>query len=80
MIALRSQIVDKVAELGELEPGEVTEDRSLKELGIDSLMTIELVVFIEKLLHRAIPEDRVGKIRTCGDIFREVESLALPAV
>jgi len=79
MTALRTQIFDKVAELGELQADQVTEDRPLKELGIDSLMTIELVVFIEKLLHRTIPEDRVGKIRTCGDIFREVESLVEPA-
>ncbi len=50
-------------------------DQPLKELGIDSLMTIELVVFIEKMLQRQIPEERVGKIRTCDDIFREVESI-----
>jgi acyl carrier protein len=75
MITLKSEIIRKVAELGELETKEVTEDRPLRDLGIDSLMTIELVVFIEKMLHRQFPEERVGSIRTCGDIFREVETL-----
>jgi len=72
---LRLQIIRKVAELGELEETEVTEDRPLKDLGIDSLMTIELVVFIERMIHRQFPEEKMGTIHTCGDIFREVELL-----
>ncbi len=75
MTAFKTEIIRKVAELGEMTAEAVVEDRPLKELGIDSLMTIELVVFIEKMLQRQIPEERVGKIRTCGDIFREVETL-----
>lgn len=75
MTAFRTEIIQKVAELGELKIDDVIVDQPLKDLGIDSLMTIELVVFIEKMLQRQIPEDRVGKIRTCDDIFREVESI-----
>ena len=80
MVALKSEILHKVAELGELEVQEVAEDRPLKELGIDSLMTIELVVFIERMIHRQFPEEKIGTIRTCGDIFREVELLLNPAL
>ena len=87
---LRSEILRKVAELGELEPAQVAEDKPLKELGIDSLMTIELVVFIERMLERQVrvravlvvgqfPEERMGSIRTCNDIFREIESMLRPA-
>jgi acyl carrier protein len=79
MLPLRTEIIRKVAELGELEPTDVPEDRPLKELGIDSLMTIELVVFIERMIHRQFPEERMGAIRTCADIFREVELLLAPA-
>ena len=75
---LRSEILRKVAELGELEPAQVAEDKPLKELGIDSLMTIELVVFIERMLERQFPEERMGSIRTCNDIFREIESMLRP--
>lgn len=79
MLSFKSEIIRKVAELGELEPTEVSEDRPLKDLGIDSLMTIELVVFIERRIHRQIPEEKMGAIRTCADIFREVELLLAPA-
>ena len=75
---LRSEILRKVAELGELEPAQVAEDKPLKELGIDSLMTLELVVFIERMLERQFPEERMGAIRTCNDIFREIESMLRP--
>jgi acyl carrier protein len=75
MPPFKSEIIRKVAELGERQVIDVTEDRLLKDLGIDSLKTIELVVFIERMIHRQFPEERMGTIRTCGDIFREVESL-----
>jgi len=75
MERLRHNIIEKIAELGEVDGSEVQEDRPLKDLGIDSLMAIELVVFIEKLLKKPFPEDRMGEIKTCADIFREVESL-----
>ena len=35
----------------------------------------ELVVFIERMIHRQFPEEKVGTIRTCGDIFRELDLL-----
>lgn len=79
MAPVKSEIIRKVAELGELSLDEVQEDRPLRDLGIDSLMTIELVVFIERLIQRQFPEERMGKISTCRDIFREVETLLMPA-
>lgn len=79
MAPLRNEILCKVAELGELEVKDIAEDRPLRDLGIDSLMTIELVVFIERLIRRQFPEEKMGKIHTCGDIFREVDHLLSPA-
>jgi acyl carrier protein len=75
MEQVKRNIIEKIAELGEVEGSEVRAERPLKDLGIDSLMAIELVVFIEKLIHKPFPEDRMGAIRTCADVFREVESL-----
>jgi acyl carrier protein len=76
---LRDEIIKKIAELGEVAPEDVSESRSLRDLGIDSLMSIELVVHIERLIQRQIPEGRMGGIRTCADVFREVELLLSPA-
>jgi acyl carrier protein len=75
MFGFRNEILRKVAELGELEVTAVGADQPLKDLGIDSLMRIELVVFIERMIQRQFPEERMGSIRTCEDIFREVDVL-----
>ena len=75
MDKMKRDILEKIAELGEVDGSEVRAERPLKELGIDSLMAIELVVFIEKLIHKPFPEERMGAIRTPADVFREVESL-----
>ncbi len=75
MEQLKRNIMNKIAELGELDGEEIQTDQPLKELGIDSLMAIELVVFIEKMIHKPFPEERMGEIKTCADIFREVENL-----
>jgi acyl carrier protein len=75
MEKLKKDIVQKIAELGEVDGAEVRGERPLKELGIDSLMAIELVVFIEKLIKKPFPEERMGAILTCADVFREVENL-----
>jgi len=79
LASLKDAIVGKIAELGEIEPGEVSEDRVLRDLGIDSLLAIELVVFIEKTLQRTFPEEKMGTIATCADVFRAVELLVEPA-
>lgn len=75
---IKHEIVQKIAELGEVEPDEVREECVLRDLNIDSLLAIELVVFIEKTVKRRIPEERIGEIQTCGDVFREVELLVNP--
>ncbi len=71
----KPKIIAKIAELGEIEPREVEDGSLLRDLGIDSLMAIELVVFIEKSIQRTFPEERMGEIQTCADVFREVELL-----
>lgn len=75
MDTLRDEIAGKIAELAEIEPKEVEDDKPLRDLGVDSLMAIEIVVFVEKKIRREFPEDRIPKIQTLRDILREVESL-----
>ena len=75
LATVKDEIIKKIAELGEVDPTEVAEEKGLRELGIDSLMSIELVCYIEKMVKRQIPEERMGEIQTCADVFREVELL-----
>ena len=77
--AFKNEIVEKIAQLGEVETAEVRDECALRDLGIDSLLAIELVVFIERMSQRSFPEDRIGAIETCGDVFRELELLLGPS-
>ena len=57
------------AELAEIDPSEVVPDRPLRELGVDSLMVLELVAFIEKRTEIEIPEEEISKVKCLDDIF-----------
>ena len=66
---VRKEVIAIVADIAELEPGEIAEDASLEELGIDSLNGLRLVAEVEKRYNINIPDDVIGKIRTIPEIF-----------
>lgn len=63
-----------IAELAEIDPSEVAPDRPLRELGVDSLMVLELVAFIEKRTRTEIPEAEISKVRTLADILARIRN------
>lgn len=71
---LEQDLVDLIAELAEIDPKEVQTDRPLRDLGVDSLMVLELVAFIEKRTRTEIPESEIGKVRTLADILDKIRN------
>ncbi len=71
---VRKEVMALVADIAELEPGEIAEDASLEELGIDSLNGLRLVAEVEKRYNINIPDDVIGKIRTIPEIFALVDA------
>ena len=71
---VRKEVMAIVADIAELEPGEIGEDASLEELGIDSLNGLRLVAEVEKRYNINIPDDVIGKIRTIPEIFALVDA------
>jgi acyl carrier protein len=69
MNTLARDLVTKVAELAEIEEDKVEMDLPLRDLGVDSLMVLKLVAFIEKQVGTEIPESEIAKVRTLGDIL-----------
>lgn len=58
---------DKAAELLDVDPGELQEDRSfVGDLGVDSLSLVEYVMDLEDALGIELPEDEVVATRTIG--------------
>jgi len=57
----------------EVDPGMTRAEAGLKDLGLDSLDAVDLVVALEKKFGLRIPEGEARKIRTIGDIYENVE-------
>ncbi|MFQ5601465.1 MAG: acyl carrier protein [Candidatus Krumholzibacteriia bacterium] len=74
MQQLELELTSKIAELAEIPPERVERDTPLKDLGVDSLMVLELVAFIEKRTRCEIPESEIPKVRTLGDILEHVRN------
>jgi acyl carrier protein len=70
---IRQDVIAIVADVAEVEAGEVRPDATLRELGIDSLGGLRIVADVEKRYGIVIPEAEIGKIRTMPDIFALVE-------
>lgn len=54
-MAIADKVIDIIAEQALLEPGDVTEDSSLEDLGIDSLGLVECIFAIEEEFDITVP-------------------------
>jgi acyl carrier protein len=69
---LRSQLKAIVSKLIELD--EFPDDaRFVSDLGVDSMMGLEIVAQIEKRYHITIPEAQLIEMRTMNDVLRITE-------
>jgi len=65
---VRKEVRRLVAEITEREPGEVADTALfLEDLGIDSLMAIEMLVAVDKKYRIQIPEEEFGTIKNIND-------------
>ncbi|MBI3940606.1 MAG: acyl carrier protein [Acidobacteria bacterium] len=65
---VRHEVRRRIAELTERSPEEVTDTALfIEELGIDSLMAIELMVALDKEYKIDIPEERFRAIKNVND-------------
>ena len=73
---LEKELREIVAEIVEVEPGEVTLDSDFVEaLGMDSMQALEIMAAIEKKYKVQIPEDYLGKIRTLSGLMEITEKI-----
>ena len=65
---IRAEVVKLVAEITERAPEEISDTALfIEELGIDSLMAIEMLVAMDKKYKIHIPEEEFGKIKNVND-------------
>jgi acyl carrier protein len=65
---IRTEVKRLIAEVTEREPEEITDTASFaEELGVDSLMAMEVMVAVDKKYKINIPEDEFAKIKNVDD-------------
>jgi len=73
---LKEEIKKIVSEVSEVTQEELKEDaRFVEDLGIDSMMALEIVANIEKKYKVVIPEEEIPKIRSLKDVYNIMEKL-----
>ncbi|MCK9614480.1 MAG: acyl carrier protein [Candidatus Omnitrophica bacterium] len=72
----KSEIKKLVADIAEKTPEEITDDAKFSEdLGIDSMMALEIVASIEKKYKVVIPEGEIPNIRSLQNIYDLIKKL-----
>ena len=72
MNRLEQEIIDIIAEEGDIDRNDVTPDSNLYDLGIDSLSSLEILVAIETRYDITIPQNRLKDINSVKEIIRVV--------
>jgi acyl carrier protein len=78
--ALKSQIKEIIAKNASAEPSAVTDDALLlDDLGVDSLLALEIVFDVERQFNVTLTEDEARQLKTVADAVRLVASKLAPA-
>jgi acyl carrier protein len=75
-VEVRARIAAIVSRISRIDVSELADDvRIREELGVDSLMAMEIVASCEKELEIRIDEGELYRLQTVGDFFDMVTSL-----
>ena len=71
---IRAEVKKLIAEVTEREPEEISDTALFAdELGVDSLMAMEVMVAVDKKYKINIPEDEFAKIKNVNDTVEVVQ-------
>ena len=68
---IENEIKNLVAEIIEKDPGEIKPDsRFVEDLGVDSMMALEILAGVEKKYKIAIPEEKLAEFKTLDSVVK----------
>jgi acyl carrier protein len=73
---VKREVVEIVADIADLDPGQVSPEATFEELGIDSLGGLRLVAEVERRYGIVIDEAEIPKIRSMPDVLDTIDRLA----
>ena len=74
MNKLEQEIINTIAEEGEIDKSDITLDSSLYDLGIDSLSSLEILVALEDNYDITIAQNRLKNVDSVREIVKVVSS------
>lgn len=69
---LKEKLREIICEVAEID--EVPDDTPLSELGVDSMMALEIVSDVERSYKISIPEDELQDLTTLNAVYEKVKS------
>lgn len=73
---LENEIRNLIAEIIEKDPSEITPDaKFFEDLGVDSMMALEIMASMEKKYKIAIPEENLAKLTTLKETVAVAKEL-----
>ena len=74
---LENELKDIIAEIVEIEPEKITPEANfVEDLGMDSMMALEILASIEKKYKLRIPEENLTKIASLNKVVALVEKFS----
>lgn len=71
---IKEEVKQLIAEIAEIDPSEIKEDSAfVEDLGIDSMMALEIVASLEKKYKVTVNEEEIPNIRSLKDIYSILE-------
>jgi long-chain acyl-CoA synthetase len=71
-------LIEELSRLSGLDEHEIDEESHLyTDIGLDSLMAVELLLFLERTYGATVSEDRVARFQTVGDVLVELKRRGL---
>lgn len=62
-------VIELIAKEAKKQIHEVSPESKIRDIGVDSLSTVHVVLKLEELLKVRVPDDDVGEIKTVQDII-----------
>lgn len=72
MHRLEQEIIDTIAEEGEIDRREIKPDSNLYDLGLDSLSSLEILVILEDKYDIVIEQDKLKDVNNVGQIINAI--------
>lgn len=72
---IKDEIKGLAAEVTETDVDQLSDDVEFAQLGIDSMMALELAAAVEKKYKVVIPEEEIPKLRSLKNVYDLLETL-----